>query len=272
VPESDDLNDRDRTEGSRSSLVDDSASVERSGGRPPDEAAVGRTRRRPGHRRLTAKPRELPLWQEMIVLLAIALGLAIVLKSLFLQAFYIPSASMHDTLIENDRILVEKPSYWFGEPGRGDIVVFDDPGGWLGPGERVGGNPLTKAMEFVGLYPSGNHLVKRVIGVGGDRVRCCDRRGRLLVNGTPIDESDYLPEGVEPSAQEFDVKVREDHLWVMGDNRPQSADSRAHLGDPGGGLIPVDDVVGRVFVTVWPLDRAEFTDQPDAFDRVEDAG
>ncbi len=269
MAQSDGSNDRDRTDRSRSSFVHrpQPPTPETSGPAP----ATG-VRRRPGHRRMTPRRRELPLWQEMVVLLAIALGLAIVLKSLFVQAFYIPSASMHDTLIENDRILVEKPSYWFDGPERGDIVVFDDPGGWLSPAERVGGNPLTEVMEFVGLYPTGNHLVKRVIGVGGDRVRCCDERGRIRVNGIPIDESQYLPKGVQPSEQEFNVRVPEGHLWVMGDNRTASADSRAHLGDPGGGFIPLDAVVGRVFVTVWPLDRAEFTDQPDTFERVEEAG
>jgi signal peptidase I len=270
VAESDDLNDRDLSDGSRSSHVGGS----RRGETDPSAgttAVASRAHRRAGHRRQEAKRRELPLWQEMIVLLAIALGLAVVLKSLFVQAFYIPSASMHNTLIENDRILVEKPSYWFGEPQRGDIVVFDDPGGWLTASERVGGNPLTRLMEFVGLYPSGNHLVKRVIGIGGDRVRCCDQKGRIRVNGVPIDESEYLPPGVRASEQQFNVRVPQDQLWVMGDNRPESADSRAHLGDPGGGTIPVDDVVGKVFVTVWPLDRAGLTDQPDAFDRVEEA-
>jgi signal peptidase I len=273
VAESDDLNDRDpgSTDGSRSSVVGDAE--------PAGAATAGRaarptttTARRAGHRRATVKRRELPLWQEMILLLAIALGLAILLKSLFVQAFYIPSASMHDTLIENDRILVEKPSYWFDQPQRGDIVVFDDPGGWLSAGDRIGGNLITQAMEFVGLYPSGNHLVKRVIGVAGDRVRCCDKQGRIRVNGVPLDESEYLPDGVKPSTQDFSVRVPEGKLWVMGDNRPASADSRAHLGDPGGGFIPVGDVVGRVFVTVWPLDRAQLTDQPDTFGRLEGSG
>jgi signal peptidase I len=272
VAETDDLNDRDRSDGSRSSHVGGYRSGDSGDQGSGTTAVESRARGRPGHRRPTPKRRELPLWQEMIVLIAIALGLAIVLKSLFVQAFYIPSASMHNTLIENDRILVEKPSYWFGEPQRGDIVVFDDPGGWLSASERVGGNPVTRLMEFVGLYPSGNHLVKRVIGIGGDHVRCCDQKGRIRVNGVPIDESEYLPPGVRPSEQQFNVRVPQDELWVMGDNRPESADSRAHLGDPGGGFIPVDDVVGKVFVTVWPLDRAGFTDEPDAFDRVEDAG
>lgn len=274
MAEPDNLNDRDPgIDGSRSSVVDGSHAAN-AAHRASVAPLVGPARaRRPAGRRRAIRPRkELPLWQEMILLLAIALGLAIVLKSLFIQAFYIPSASMHDTLIEDDRILVEKPSYWFGEPDRGDIVVFDDPGGWLSAGERVSGNPLTDVMEFVGLYPSGNHLVKRVIGVGGDHVRCCDEKGRITVNGVPLNEREYLAQGVRPSEQPFRVTVPEGELWVMGDNRPQSADSRSHLGDPGGGFIPVEDVVGRVFVTVWPLDRAQLTGQPETFDRVEDAG
>jgi signal peptidase I len=278
VAEPDNLNDRDSgIDGSRSSVVGGgphaAAAAHRASVAPIVGPGGSRRDRRPAGRRRAIRPRrELPLWQEMILLLAIALGLAVLLKSLFIPAFYIPSASMHDTLVENDRILVEKPSYWFGEPERGDIVVFADPGGWLSAGERVSGNPLTDVMEFVGLYPSGNHLVKRVIGVGGDRVRCCDDKGRITVNGVPLNERDYLAQGVRPSEQPFRVTVPEGELWVMGDNRPQSADSRAHLGDPGGGFIPVEDVVGRVFVTVWPLDRAQLTNTPDTFDRLEDAG
>ncbi|MGH3356676.1 MAG: signal peptidase I [Nocardioidaceae bacterium] len=277
---SDNFNDRDlgSTDGSRSSVVGGDAvarsslgfSVDGAGpdGGPDGTPAAARSHRRQTRGRGAGRRPELPLWQEMILLLTIALGLAILLKSLFVQAFYIPSASMHDTLIENDRILVEKPSYWFDPPTRGDIVVFDDPGGWLTAGERVGGNTVTDVMEFLGLYPTGNHLVKRVIGVGGDRVKCCNGKDRLMVNGDPVKESAYLPDGVRPSDQSFNVKVPEGHLWVMGDNRSASADSRAHLGDPGGGFIPVDDVVGRVFVTVWPLDRAQFTDNPEVFDDV----
>ncbi|MGH3367483.1 MAG: signal peptidase I [Nocardioidaceae bacterium] len=221
---------------------------------------------RGGRRRGRRRRRELPLWQEMILLLAIAVSLAIVLKSLFVQAFYIPSASMENTLIENDRILVEKPSYWFDDPERGDIVVFDDPSRWLGGGQARDGNLLTDTMEFIGLYPSGNHLVKRVIGVGGDRIACCDPKGRVTVNGRPLVESAYLPQGVQPSEQTFSVRVPPDRLWVMGDNRQASADSRSHLGEPGGGSIPADAVVGKVFVTVWPPGRAEFTDRPEVFD------
>ncbi len=217
-----------------------------------------------------------PLWQESILLLLLALGLAIVLKTLFVQAFYIPSDSMKDTLIRHDRILVEKPSYWFGgQPQRGDIVVFRDPGGWLGDDTTDDPSPFTRALEFFGLYPTGDHLVKRVIGVGGDTVKCCDRAGRLTVNGTPLDESSYLRPGTSPGdgpGGSFEVQVPDGMLWVLGDNRPQSADSRAHTGSPGGGFIPVDDVVGKVWLTIWPLDRISVTDRPATFDRLGSAG
>jgi signal peptidase I len=213
----------------------------------------------------------LPIWQETILLLAVAVVLAVVIKAVLVQAFYIPSESMEPGLVENDRILVQKWSYWSGSPERGDVVVFKDPGGWLG--DTVGSEPnsFTRALEFFGLYPTGDHLVKRVIGVGGDRVACCDDEGRVTINGAPLDESDYLMPGMKPGAGEggtFDVTVPEGKLWVLGDNRAQSADSRVHIGDPGGGFIPVDDVVGKVFLTVWPPSRISVTDHPEAFDAI----
>ena len=143
-----------------------------------------------------AKKKEpMPVWQESLLLLAIALLLAIVIKYFFVQAFYIPSPSMEPLFIKNDRILVEKMSYWGGgSPQRGDVVVFKDPDHWLSDAEKnTATNPLTKVLEAVGLYPSGGHLVKRVIGIGGDRVKCCDAQGRITVNGTPLNETSYLP-------------------------------------------------------------------------------
>jgi signal peptidase I len=209
----------------------------------------------------------LPLWQEVLVLLVLALGLAIVIKTFFVQAFYIPSGSMDDTLVKNDRILVEKMSYWFGDVQRGDVVVFDDPGGWLTPQESThASNPISRALEFVGLYPAGGHLVKRVIGIGGDHVACCTR-GLVTVNGVPLHEQSYLGPGDQPSQEHFSVNVPPGHLWVMGDNRANSADSRAHLGSPGGGFVPEDDVVGKVFVVVWPFSHAEWLSRPDTFDQ-----
>ncbi|MGN6251656.1 MAG: signal peptidase I [Marmoricola sp.] len=218
-------------------------------------------------KRAKEQRKALPLWAETILLLVIALVLAVVIKTFFVQAFYIPSPSMVPTLITNDRILVEKLSYWGGgTPQRGDIVVFKDPGHWLSAEES--GKPtngFTKLLTDVGLYPSGGHLVKRVIGVGGDRVICCDKQGRVTVNGTPLNEGSYLPQGTKPSLTRFDVRVPQGDLWVMGDNRGDSWDSRGHLGDPGGGFVPADLVVGKVFAIVWPFSRAKIVHRPDTF-------
>lgn len=209
-----------------------------------------------------------PVWLETLFLMGIALVLAVVVKAFLVQAFYIPSASMNDTLVEDDRILVQKVSFWAGEPDRGDVVVFADPGGWLGStGTREPG-PVVAGLERIGLFPAGGHLVKRVIGVGGDRVTCCDGKGRMSVNGEALDEESYLPAGVKPSTIDFDVKVEEGYVWVQGDNRASSADSRVHLGEPGGGQVPTDDLVGKVFGVVWPLGHAKTLSTPATFDSV----
>jgi signal peptidase I len=213
----------------------------------------------PEHRHAT------PWWKETLLLVGTALILALIIKTFFVQAFYIPSGSMENTLKVNDRILVQKVSYWFGSPQRGDIVVFDDPDHWLSEEDGTSpSNPITKALSFVGLYPSGGHLVKRVIGVGGDEVRCHD--GIVQVNGVNLKESSYVTIPTTNCLGLWDVKVPPNDLWVLGDNRENSADSRAHTGDPGGGFIPVDDVVGKVFVTVWPVDRWTFFHRPQTFD------
>lgn len=214
--------------------------------------------------------RHLPFSVELVLLLALALVLAVGIKALFVQAFYIPSGSMNNTLVFNDRILVEKVSYWgSGSPQRGDIVVFSDPGGWLERNEAPPTqNILARALELVGLFPTGGHLVKRVIGVGGDTVACCDKQGRVTVNGTPLHEQSYLAPGQRPSLITFREKVPQGYLWVMGDNRSESADSRVHLGDPGGGFVPVDDVVGKVVTVIWPLKHFAFINRPATFEAV----
>lgn len=219
-----------------------------------------------------AEKKPLPLWQETILLLVVALGLAIVIKLLFVQAFYIPSPSMEPEFIKNDRILVEKPSYWGGgHPQRGDIIVFKDPGGWLDPSESgTADGGVAKVLEAIGLYPTGGHLVKRVIGVGGDHIVCCDDQGRLTVNGKALDEKSYLPKGTKPSLTRFDVTVPADHYWMMGDNRGNSYDSRGHMGGPGGGFVADDLVVGKVFSLVWPAGRAEIIHKPKTFEGVPD--
>ena len=215
----------------------------------------------------------MPLWQETILLLGLALVLALIIKSLFVQAFYIPSPSMEPLFIKDDRILVQKVSYWGGSsPSRGDIVVFKDPGGWLNEADTTTPQgPVTKIMEKVGLYPTGGHLVKRVIGIGGDRVVCCDAKGRITVNGKALDEKAYLPKGTAPSQIKFDRTIPKNNLWMMGDNRSFSYDSRGHMGGPGGGFVPENLVVGKVFVLIWPWKRAEFIHRPATFEDIPDA-
>ncbi|MDX6323994.1 MAG: signal peptidase [Nocardioidaceae bacterium] len=215
--------------------------------------------------------RHLPFWLELVLLLVLALALAVGIKALLVQAFYIPSGSMNNTLVFNDRILVEKVSYWgSASPQRGDVVVFSDPGGWLDESESPHAqNLVARALELVGLFPTGGHLVKRVIGIGGDTVACCDQHGRVTVNGTPLHEQSYLAPGQRPSLITFREKVPPGYLWVMGDNRSESADSRVHLGDPGGGFVPVDDVVGKVFSVIWPLKHFTFVSRPATFQAVE---
>ena len=229
-----------------------------------------------------SKRKHLSVWQETILLLGIALVLAVVIKALFVQAFYIPSASMEPGLVENDRILVQKPSYWFGGPKRGDVVVFKDPGGWLPAAESAGpGGTVAKVLAKVGLYPSGGHLVKRVIGVGGDTIVCCDDEGRISVNGQPLDEAGYARLGDDPCygpmVGDCDWQVGpvpDGHIFVMGDNRGDSRDSTVHMclntatNCTKNPYIDVDDVVGKVFALLWPSDRLEILDRPDTFDDV----
>ena len=213
--------------------------------------------------------RQLPLWQESILLVATAMVLAIIVKAFLVQAFYIPSGSMEPTMLVNDRILVQKVSYWGdNDISRGDIVVFDDPGNWLTADEsRHPTNVVQRTLEVFGLFPTGGHLIKRVIGVGGDEVKCCDTTGHLTVNGVSLQEPYVLDESLTKD-KTFDVKVPTNHLWVMGDNRGNSADSRSHLGDPGGGFVPTDNVVGKAWLRVWPWNRAGLIQDPDTFNEL----
>ena len=209
-----------------------------------------------------------PLWQESILLVAAALVIAVVVKAFFLQAFYIPSGSMEPTMLVNDKILVEKVSYWFGDVQRGDIVVFDDSAKWLGeddPADQA--NLAATCAETIGLYPSSGHLIKRVIGVGGDTVKCCTD-GQLTVNGDHDRRAVPARRVGRPPTARSTVKVRKNHLWVMGDNRGNSSDSRAHRDDREGGQVPVDQVVGKAWLRVWPLDRFGFIHGTSAFDDV----
>lgn len=215
--------------------------------------------------------------REFAIILVSALVLSWAVKSFLLQPFFIPSQSMEDTLIENDRVLVSKLTPGPFELNRGDVVVFKDPGGWLGESAKPELNAVQQVVNpiltFVGLLPqdSGDHLIKRVIGVGGDHVVCCSTKGLVSVNGEPILETSYIKPGSQASQVEFDKVVPEGFLWVMGDNRQNSHDSRFTGGNPGGGFVPESNVVGVAFVKVWPLDRFALMRNPgDVFARVED--
>jgi signal peptidase I len=227
-------------------------------------------RRRADSQAGSKQKKSLPIWQETLLLLGTALILALVIKTFFVQAFYIPSGSMRETLQVNDRILVQKVSYWFGDVERGDIVVFDDRAGWLGQeGVETSENLVVRGLAKIGLYPTGGHLVKRVIGVGGDTVECAD--GKVVVNGVALDEDSYVTLAKQACTGAWVVDVPEGRIWVMGDNRNHSADSRVHLNEVNKGTIPVDDVVGKVFVVVWPISRWDVIGRPDTFDSVNDA-
>jgi signal peptidase I len=210
---------------------------------------------------------------EFPLLIIGAFLVAFLVKTFLVQAFYIPSGSMEETLAVGDRVLVNKVVYRMRPVERGDIIVFDGTGSFI-QGEPVEpdvgpiGVVIRSLGEIVGLAPPGDRdFIKRVIGVGGDRVICCDADGRITVNGTALDETEYLYPGNPPSRQTFDVLVPEGRLWVLGDHRSASADSRAHLGDPGGGMVPVDQVIGRAFAIVWPLDRLQFLPIPETFEQ-----
>ena len=181
--------------------------------------------------------------RRVVIVVAVLLGIALTLagiRALLVQVYYIPSGSMEQTLRLGDRVLVDKLSYRIGSIERGDIVVFDGSASWDAP--SASGQPSPS---------EGSEYIKRVIGLPGDRVRCCDSDGRLVVNGSPLDEP-YLYPGDVASVDPFDIRVADGMLWVMGDHRSESADSRAHIGDPGGGGVPVDSVVGKAVAVLWP--------------------
>ena len=195
-------------------------------------------------------------WRELPILLGVAILVAVLVRAFVLQTFFIPSESMENTLLINDRVLVNKLVYDFRDPHRGEVIVFTSPVDWRSaPGEE--------------------DFIKRVIGVGGDHLVCCDSQGRITVNGKALDEP-YLfhdSNGVADAASEdkFDVVVPSGRLWVMGDHRAASGDSREQYSRHGSldqATIPVHDVVGRAFVLFWPLGRADWLTVPDTFDQI----
>lgn len=206
-------------------------------------------------------------WWDIPVTILVALGVVLLITTFLVKPFSIPSGSMENTLQIGDRVLVNRAVFRTRDIQRGDVVVFDGSGRFVPAQTIPDRDPITGALVWVGqsfglITPDSTDFIKRVIGVGGDRVTCCDADGRLVVNGEPLIE-DYLYPGDAPSLQPFDVEVPEGMLWVMGDHRSASADSRAHLGSPGGGFIPEDAVVGRAMNVVWPLSRLSSIPLPD---------
>ncbi|MCB5169872.1 signal peptidase I, partial [Streptomyces bambusae] len=223
--------------------------------------------RRVRRRRRTRRVGEIPL------LVAVALLIALVLKTFLVQAFVIPSGSMEQTIRIGDRVLVDKLTPWFGaRPERGDVVVFKDPGGWLQAenhhvtSDPVGVKQVKQVLTFIGLLPSADEqdLIKRVVAIGGDTVACCDAKGRVTVNGTPLDEP-YVHPGNTPSDIRFTVRVPEGRLFVMGDHRANSADSRFHLDEKFHGTISEEGVLGRAVVIAWPFSHWSRLEEPAAF-------
>ncbi len=213
-------------------------------------------------RRRSRKRGALAFVRDVAIIVLIALVASFLIKTFVIRSFYIPSGSMEDTLQINDRILVDELTPRFGGYDRGDVVVFRDPGGWLVPGPEQVRPAFVEAVDWllslVGLSApdSDDHLVKRIIGLPGDHVVCCNAIGQITVNGVPIDETSYLklpPGDTAASGDPFDVVVPADSLWVLGDNRYRSKDSRYNQDQPGKGFVPVDNVVGRAFLITWPF-------------------
>ncbi|HEY6786391.1 MAG TPA: signal peptidase I [Trebonia sp.] len=210
-------------------------------------------------------------WRELPVLVVIALALALIVKTFVVQAFFIPSGSMQNTLAIGDRVLVNKVIYHVRGIDRGDIVVFNGEGSWDFGGPATPSNPVVRFVDavegVVGITHGSDVYIKRVIGLPGDHVACCTLHGQVTVNGVPLYESSYLYPGNPPSQQKFSITVPPGRLWVMGDHRDVSYDSRGHMGDPGGGTIPESAVLGRAFVIVWPPSQWTFLNIPITFEQ-----
>ena len=218
--------------------------------------------------------------RDIILIFVAAIIISIGIKAFLIRSFYIPSGSMEDTLQIDDRIIVNELVPKVVPVHHGDVVVFKDPGGWLPenppstePNGFVGAVDWVLSVVGLSAPDSNDHLIKRVIGLPGDKVSCCNAFGQMSVNGIPLDESAYLklPAGVtKVSGNDFSITVPKNGLWVMGDNRYDSRDSRFNLDTPSKGFVPMDDVVGRAFVISWPASHWTYLDNyPGVFSGVD---
>ncbi|MEV5958795.1 signal peptidase I [Streptomyces sp. NPDC051987] len=227
----------------------------------------------PGKSAASAPKKPRSFWKELPILVIIALVLALLIKTFLVQAFSIPSDSMQNTLQQGDRVLVDKLTPWFGsEPERGEVVVFHDPDDWLAGEPTAQPNAIQTFLSWIGLMPSAEErdLIKRVIGVGGDTVSC-KGSGPLMVNGHALNEPYVYPGNtpcsVDDQGGQFTVHVPKGSIWVMGDHRQNSRDSRYNQSDKHHGMVPVKDVVGRAIVKAWPINRWGTLPIPDTFDQ-----
>ena len=202
-------------------------------------------------------------WRELLTIVVAAAILTLVVKGFVVQVYRIPSASMENTLLIGDRVLVNKLIYHFRGIARGDIVVFSGQNSWGPPAAPPSSDPVLRVFDDVlsdiGLHSSQTYYIKRVIGLPGDKVACCTD-GKLTVNGVQLSETSYIYPGNAPSAFAFSTTVPAGYVWVMGDHRGDSEDSRYHTGETGGGAVPENEVVGRAFLIIWP--PSQFGDLP----------
>ncbi|MFC9919257.1 signal peptidase I [Agromyces binzhouensis] len=217
--------------------------------------------------------------RDLVVIFLVAVLVSFLIKTFLIRSFFIPSQSMEETLMQDDRIIVNQLVPEVTPIERGDVVVFKDPGGWLPARSEEARPPLVAVVDgflaFVGLSApdSNDHLVKRVVGLPGDQVACCNALGQMTVNGVPLDEPYVaLPPGeTKVSRDDFDVTVPDDALWVMGDNRYNSKDSRYNTGTPLEGFVPIENVVGRAVVVSWPISNWAWLDNyPAVFSGVDE--
>lgn len=210
------------------------------------------------------------LVRELVLIVVIALVASALLRAFVVQAYYVPSGSMLPAIHLQDRILVSR----IGDVDRGEVVVFEDPGDWIPPTERSATpGSVRKALEWIGVLPATGHehLVKRAVGLPGDHVVCCNKQGRLVINGHPVDESDFLYQSDQGADNvKFDVVVPKDRIFVLGDHRYVSGDSSRHLDEdnPNSAFVPLDNVVGRAFAVIWPAGNMHILEVPDVYDDV----
>jgi len=216
--------------------------------------------------------RKRSFFQEFPFLIVVALVVSLFIKTFIIQFFFIPSGSMENTLQIDDRVAVNRLPFISNDIKRGDVVVFRDPDNWL-PAADIETAPFViakakAALVAVGVLPNPakQYLVKRVVGVGGDRVICCTTTGKITVNGQEMIEP-YIFAGNVPSDMNFDVTVPKGKLWVMGDHRGASADSRFHQDDINKGFVPLNRVTGRVLAVIWPIKNISLVPNVDALNQ-----